>query len=116
MQEKLLSYCRYSLRTLIIVVTVGCVWLGYQVNWIRERRAAIASGRVEYWRDEFDNPFDNASPTPVSPPFSLWIFGERGRDTICLHSCATDQEVSDMSALFPEAWVFRSYEGQVSDP
>jgi len=29
---------RFSLRTMFVVVTVFAVWLGYQVNWIRERK------------------------------------------------------------------------------
>lgn len=32
----------FSLRTLIICVTALCIWLGYQVNWIRQREAFLA--------------------------------------------------------------------------
>ncbi len=28
-------WLRFSLRTLFVVVTVLCVWLGYELNWIR---------------------------------------------------------------------------------
>jgi hypothetical protein len=34
---------RFSLRTLFVVVTVFGCWMGYEVNWIRQRRALLSS-------------------------------------------------------------------------
>ena len=34
------SRLRFSLRTLFVVVTVVCVWLGWQINVVRERNRA----------------------------------------------------------------------------
>ena len=31
----------YSLRTLLAVVTLLCVWLAVQIKWIRDRHAAL---------------------------------------------------------------------------
>ena len=33
---------RFSLRTFFIAVTVLCLWLGYEFNWIRQRHAFLA--------------------------------------------------------------------------
>jgi len=32
---------RYSLRTLFVLVTVFCIWLGVQVKWIGDRHEAL---------------------------------------------------------------------------
>jgi hypothetical protein len=37
-----LRFFRYSLRTLLVLVTVFCVWLGWQANIVHKRKAAIA--------------------------------------------------------------------------
>ena len=34
-------YFQFSLRTLFALMTILCVWLGYQLNWIRERHKAL---------------------------------------------------------------------------
>jgi hypothetical protein len=34
----------FSLRALFVVVTVFGCWLGYQLNWIRERHEALSTG------------------------------------------------------------------------
>ena len=57
----------FSLRTLFIVATVAGVWLGYELNWIRQRRAIIADSAscIEYGEAR-------------SAPGLLWLFGEPG--------------------------------------
>jgi hypothetical protein len=44
---------RFSLRTMFVLVTALCVWLGYQLNWIRQRRNVLGSGEVLVF-DEVD--------------------------------------------------------------
>ena len=61
----------FSLRTLLVVVTlIGC-WLGYQLNWIRQRHALLKSNTVRLRHDYF---LFDAPPAPGL----LWIFGEQG--------------------------------------
>lgn len=40
---------RFSLRTLFAVVTVAGIilgWIGFQLNWIKERRQAMENGEI----------------------------------------------------------------------
>ncbi len=75
----------YSLRTLFVVVTVFGVWLGYELNWIRERHEFLAQEKlrqeaawpvamrdrnVNWWRNQMESS-DHAAPG------LLWIFGEQ---------------------------------------
>jgi hypothetical protein len=54
---------RFSLRTMFVLVTVFCVWLGYELNQIHSRKSLIAKiraagGKVSYydrqsWRSRY---------------------------------------------------------------
>ena len=35
-------FCRVSLRTLLVLITIGCVWLGSKVNKAQKQRPAVA--------------------------------------------------------------------------
>ncbi len=90
---------RFSLRTLLVVVTlVGC-WLGYQLNWIRQRHAAFQDRRLQIVR---------LSPPAYSPgaPQLLWLFGERGITGVYLMDPElTPGDLKRLKSLFPEACV-----------
>lgn len=105
----MINFCpplRVSLRTLFVLVTVMAVWLGYQLNWIRQRREP---------RELIVEHNGNANVELVvmasagaevhfqSAPFSLRILGE---DDIRLIGVApgTSQEKT-IKRLFPEAEV-----------
>jgi hypothetical protein len=64
----------YSLRTLFVVVTVFACWLGYQLNWIRERHALLSRPHAV----SYVSGVDGLSPDQVPAPLSLRAFGERG--------------------------------------
>jgi len=85
---------RYSLRALLVLMTAFALFLGYHLNWIHQRRAAIDSGSllaVEYSGD-------------LSPPGPglLWLFNERGYDTVFVPNDSEDT-LKRARALFPEA-------------
>jgi hypothetical protein len=67
----------YSLRTLFVVVTVVGCWLGYELNWIRERHEFVNEQeglrRAKDWRGEESGPRASANA-----PDLLWLFGEQG--------------------------------------
>ena len=61
---------RFTLRTLFVVVTVFGCWMGYQLNWIRQRHVVLENNEVVissvgfYWEG--------------LPPWPLGWFGESG--------------------------------------
>jgi hypothetical protein len=84
-----------SLRTRIIVVTVVGCWLGYAVNWIRQRHAVL---ECPVNCSTFVIPVE-----APSAPGLLWIFGERGVADLSLMLRRSDPKANRISSLFPEA-------------
>ena len=120
---------RFSLRTLFVMMTVVCCWLGYELNWIRNRHAFIDRQRArlaEFYSGE-DLAFYNEqlyydNPNGGAPSF-LWLFGEPALGNLNLvmtiddpyaHGAgeaetkiwrewqATDPEYREARQLFPE--------------
>jgi hypothetical protein len=100
---------QFRLRTLMIVVTVFAVPLGY-VGWqakiVRERQA---------WHREEDVPvfaFGAGGPTevmrgnPAEGPGSVrrWL-GDSAKDTIFMPQSASDEDIRGARVLFPEATI-----------
>src|SRR5262245_17815706 len=97
---------RYKLRTLLIVVTVTCTFLGYEWEWIRARRSFIESTKASA----------NNYSSEYGPAF-LWVFGEHGIDELYLPVDQSETEVKGFklnrshakyqraASLFPEATV-----------
>ncbi len=89
----------FSLRTLFVVVTMFGCWLGYSLNWIRERHAAFHDRRLDIVR---------LSPPAFSPaaPQLLWLFGESGITGVYLMDPElTTGDLERLKSLFPEACV-----------
>ena len=87
---------RFSLKFILIVMMLVCIWCAYSMNWIRQRRAAIKDG----WVTPMTYPGDGRQLAPGM----LWVFGETGYAAIWVVSKddieAKRQEAAD---LFPEA-------------
>ncbi len=101
---------RFSLRTLLVVVTAVGAWLGYELSWIQQRKAV----RQEWSYSEiFDDPFVDVptTPEPQTAPGLLWLFGERGYARVwrvtAADELAPDQEAEfrRVQKLYPEAQV-----------
>jgi hypothetical protein len=65
----------FSLRTLFVVVTVFGGWLGYELNWIRQRRSVVEIPNIEC--------IDSLRLAEVglegpNAPFMLRLLGEPG--------------------------------------
>lgn len=91
---------RFGLRTLFVLVVIAaipCAWVGYSLNWIRERHEAIESHTVSTWDED---PLSFAEPPRA--PRGLWILGETGHMTVYVWD---DKEISRMKLLFVEAKV-----------
>jgi hypothetical protein len=95
-------YFQFSLRTLFALMTILCIWLGYQLNWIRERHKALEElqqSRVV---------FDAYKPAP----WSIRLI-ERGVPCIAVDpDVARDaQKVGRLKRLFPEATLCTPIDG-----
>ena len=95
---------RFSLRTLFVMVTLFCVWLGVQVKWIRDRREA-AKDRPGSYVDCI-----SVGPAAATPPWSLRLLGAPGYGWVYVH-VADETHLSEddkrreqrARSLFPEA-------------
>jgi hypothetical protein len=80
---------RYTLRTLFIWLTAGCCFLGYELDWIRQRHRFIETHSPSrdapfgVFRGYLDftgkGPPDRKCP---NAPHLLWLFGEEGVNTL----------------------------------
>ena len=88
---------RFSLRTMLVLVTLVCLYLGMALNWKRQREAFLKPG-MQVMHDE----------TPA--PLLLRIVGARGYGCLILPE-PTDQELAEAKRLFPEADVIYAQGG-----
>ena len=88
---------RFSLRMMFVLVAVASVpmcWVGYQLNWIRQRHRFLREHRqfdyneMRMWGDD-------------RFPWSLRLFGEREKWVVF----APANETDEAAKLFPEARV-----------
>jgi hypothetical protein len=97
---------RFSLRTIFALVTVFCLWFGYQINWIHKRQAA------RHWIEEHAiRGSIGFYPEPRPDlPWSLRLLGERPEVVVVVCDVADDprdysRRVDEIRRLFPEAQV-----------
>ena len=83
----------FGLRTLLILVTVSS-WLGYHLNWIRQRHAFLAA-----YRDLPTRSVHLVQPGTCGAPGQLPLFGESGVKYIQL----AKRHEAAVRRLFPEA-------------
>jgi hypothetical protein len=96
-------WLRFSVRTLLVAVTICCVWLGWQVSIVRERKAAVKlldhlAGPVSF-SGYVDPPYVNIVRRmlgDVPPLYSLHIYD------------ATLDEIQRIKNAFPEVVDFRT--------
>ena len=93
---------RFSLRTLFVAVTVFCVWVGYQCNWVRERHKALKE------LNRLNVLFDSQKLAP----WSIRLI-ERGVPSIAVDpDVARDvQRIRELKRLFPEATLCTPVDG-----
>ncbi len=117
---------QFKLRTLMIVVTILAVFLGYPINWMRQRHNFLIqvdrSGSF-YRRGPVVGPV-TAQSKPAEAPLLLRVFGERGQERIVVSINDAAKEglnedsqelLNSAKRLFPEAellTVYVSLQGQ----
>jgi hypothetical protein len=96
-------WLRYSVRTLLVAVTIFCLGLGWAMQWIHERRQAIDRFQGVTLHGEAD------------APWPLWMLGESGTRAITVnaHGDSLRQankraqemapQIARLQELFPEA-------------
>ena len=87
---------RFSIRTLLVALTIFCVWLGYYANWRRQRSVALQTAAIL-----------RAKPFPPHVyflPFGLRVLGEEAY-VITVHDSCTREELSRLRSLFPDGIV-----------
>jgi hypothetical protein len=94
----------------VTVVAVPAAWIGYNLNWIRERH--------EFWGD--DDPLWRAPDAKSTAPGLLWLFGEKGIPSMSSYGYETIDDARKAKAyfdrLFPESNPTEVYYGKDEDP
>lgn len=95
---------RFSLRTLFVVVTVFAVWLGWELSFIKERKASIRLIRDKYGSvytssDLADRPVTDL----VSIPFWRRMLGDEAVQMVRLTPAFSDNDLRNVQRIFPEA-------------
>src|SRR5689334_17732400 len=98
---------RYRLRTLLIIVTLISIWLGYHLRWIRQRESAIRwiESQASYWDDV---PIQQGAIESASPPWRIASLGAPGVKIISVMAKKHEKEPKqkELERLFPEAKVY----------
>jgi len=101
---------QFSLRTLFVVVTVSAVWLGWELKFIRDRKALRKSivdggGTVQMASYHRDIGFDPKYPgAPVMPPWRRWL-GDEPIGCAVLPPGSSKIVLARATRTFPEALV-----------
>lgn len=88
---------RFSLRALLVLMTLLAIWCAYSVNWIRQRRELIASGITQPYATP------NGKEVTKLAPGLLFLLGETGYHWINLDMPDDGPEAERIRTLFPEA-------------
>lgn len=93
---------RFRLRTMLLIVTalaIPMAWVGYQLNWIRQRQSQSEKWFAEDMIRTFGHVGGRHDP---EAPGWLPLFGERGIAEISFYTDG-DLKRKDIERLFPEA-------------
>ena len=85
----------FSLRTLFIVMTLACVWLGWEYNVSRERH------RVRAWVEAHGGRFSHRDRYRVN------LFDDWQENHVYVPDEFSDEEFAKVERTFPESRVFQ---------
>src|SRR4051812_44517476 len=74
-------WLRFSLRTMFVLMLLASIplaWVGYSLNWVRQRQAIIGTARIPGSMDLGFLRLPTDWPDAVPAPNGLWLFGEYG--------------------------------------
>lgn len=103
----------FRLRTLPLLLTVGCIWLGWYANSAQRQRRAVAAieklgGSVRY---DYQPTYEDPNPS-IPPPGPEWLVKLVGRDylnsVVCVHCYHDVDAIADQVTNLPH---FTSFYG-----
>ncbi len=107
---------QFSLRSLIIVVTllaVACGYVAWQAKIVRERKAMRERWSGKVWFRTPDMGSGSIPPPPTQPPAKVtWLrelLGDEAMEGIWLPNDTPQSEVDQIKALFSESKVEMDY-------
>jgi len=115
MRKGVLHLPRYGLRTLFVVVTVLAVFIGYHVNWIRQRHDFLKAETIAR-----EATGDYSSGIEIPAPAVLRLFGETGWSGVFIVVDGPSarelteldiQKLARARSLFPESVICGSCSG-----
>jgi hypothetical protein len=89
-------WLRFSLRTIFLLVTLLCIYLGWAMNWKRQRQNFLDREGVTFAARRWDS--DPTWPAPMA----LRPLGASGYYNIMIDT-GGEREVMEAAALFPES-------------
>ena len=105
-------WLRFSLRTMFVAFTVVAIWLGWNVQIMQQRRAALTEAEdngYEVWTAEIEPETDmSAHHNPPTISMLRRMLGDEAVYGIWLPFDAPEPEFQRLSMLFPEARIRRS--------
>ena len=107
-------WIRFSLRTMFVLVTVLCVWLGNQASSVRQRKQllskldSVVNGLPTYKTvnrngQQFVLNGDFATPADLRLSWIRRVFGDQFIPCICLPESMSPEEVGEFKSAFPES-------------
>ena len=99
-------WLRFSLRGLLIVVTLVAVWLGWNVHVVRQGKAALA----EYRGSGELTAHNELNPSGKKLSLVRELMGDTHMRLFILEDGAPESKKNRLKALFPEATVGPTYD------
>lgn len=97
-------WIQFGMRTMFVVVTAIAVWLGWELNYIRERREFSQRPRVLGF-NQLESIHDGMGvDLPTIPFWRRWL-GDHAILNIAIRD-SPEEDASDAMRLFPEAEIY----------
>jgi hypothetical protein len=93
---------RFSLRTMLVLVTLVCVYLGWAGNWIWQRHEFLRRFNPRIPNEMRIGHHWDYTTDPNEAPFALWLLGEDGVTGMSMDG-ASKADFQLAAKLFPEA-------------
>ena len=98
---------QFSLRTLLIVVTLFCVIVGGYVGWqkriVNERKAYLEANK-HVWENGLHVVFTKGDPNKAPSLIRFWL-GDHAQENVFVDENASKDIKQSVAALFPEATI-----------